>query len=59
MDELVTSPAWKKLHVISAEEGLIALAYERKHSQWRYHTCMHVVVCSINYMYIGTFSSHS
>ena len=36
VDELVTSPAWKKLHDISAEEGLIALAYERKHQQWRY-----------------------
>ena len=36
VDELVTSPAWKRLHDISAEEGLIALAYERKHCQWRY-----------------------
>ena len=36
IDELVTSPAWKRLHDISAEEGLVALAYERKHHQWRW-----------------------
>ncbi|XP_064392364.1 acyl-CoA dehydrogenase family member 11-like [Halichondria panicea] len=34
VDELVTSPAWKSLHCVSAEEGLIALAYERQHGQW-------------------------
>ena len=32
----MTSPAWKRLHDISAEEGLVALAYERKHHQWRW-----------------------
>ena len=36
VDELVTSPAWKRMHDISAEEGLVALAYERKHHQWRW-----------------------
>ena len=35
MDELITSQAWKDLHSISAEEGLVALAYERTHAQWR------------------------
>lgn len=35
IDEIVTSQAWKDLHSVSAEEGLIALAYERKHGQWR------------------------
>ena len=24
------------MHDISAEEGLVALAYEKKHQQWRY-----------------------
>ena len=36
VDELVTSSAWQKLHDIAAEEGLVAIAYERKHGQWRY-----------------------
>ena len=35
VDELVTSPAWRRLHSIAAEEGLVAIAYERKHAQWR------------------------
>ena len=34
VDELVTSMAWKRMHEISAEEGLIAIAYERRHKQW-------------------------
>ncbi|XP_041377829.1 acyl-CoA dehydrogenase family member 11-like [Gigantopelta aegis] len=34
IDCLVTSPAWQKLHDISAEEGLIAIAYERKYAEW-------------------------
>ena len=34
VDELVTSMAWRRLHEISAEEGLIATAYERRHKQW-------------------------
>lgn len=35
IDEIVTSTAWKRLHAISAEEGLVAIAYERSHNQWR------------------------
>ena len=35
IDRLVTSPAWRKMHDISAEEGLIAISYERKYSEWR------------------------
>ena len=31
----MTSSAWRKLHCIAAEEGLVAIAYERKHGQWR------------------------
>jgi len=34
VDELVTSSAWKRMHEISAEEGLVAIAYERRHKQW-------------------------
>lgn len=34
VDELVTCEAWRRLHCISAEEGLVAIAYERKHAQW-------------------------
>ena len=42
IDELVTSSAWQKLHSISASEGLVAIAYQRKHQQWR---CVCVCVC--------------
>lgn len=34
VDRIVTCPAWKKLKAVSAEEGLIAIAYERKQQQW-------------------------
>lgn len=36
VDRLITSPAWKAMHDVSAEEGLIAIAYERKYGEWRY-----------------------
>ena len=36
VDTLNTSEAWRKLHDISAEEGMVALGYERSHTQWRY-----------------------
>lgn len=36
VDQLITSPAWKRQHDISAEEGLIANAYEGKYGEWRY-----------------------
>jgi len=36
IDHINTCHAWKQLHDISAEEGLIATAYHRKHKQWRY-----------------------
>ena len=35
VDDLVTSPAWRRMHDISSEEGLVAIAFERKHGQWR------------------------
>jgi len=34
VDKIVTCEAWKKMKVISAEEGLIALAYDRKHNEF-------------------------
>nr|XP_033812021.1 acyl-CoA dehydrogenase family member 11-like isoform X4 [Geotrypetes seraphini] len=34
VDRIITCPAWKRMKEISAEEGLIAEAYERKYSSW-------------------------
>ncbi|KAL1920420.1 uncharacterized protein VTP21DRAFT_797 [Calcarisporiella thermophila] len=34
VDELITSEGWRKLHDVSAEEGLVAIAYERKYGQY-------------------------
>ena len=34
VDEVVTSQAWKTMKSVSAEEGLIATAYQRKHGEW-------------------------
>ena len=36
VDNLKTSHAWRRMHTVSAEEGLVSIAFERKHSQWRY-----------------------
>ncbi|XP_063396861.1 acyl-CoA dehydrogenase family member 11-like isoform X1 [Mytilus trossulus] len=35
IDQLVTCQAWKKMHNISAEEGLISLGYENPKEEWR------------------------
>lgn len=40
VDNIVTSPAWKQMKSISAEEGLIAIAYERKYAEWRFCSCI-------------------
>ena len=34
IDEIVTCPAWKEQKNVSAQEGLIALAYERSHEEF-------------------------
>ncbi|XP_018411012.1 PREDICTED: acyl-CoA dehydrogenase family member 11-like [Nanorana parkeri] len=34
IDHIITCPAWRRMKEISAEEGLIAEAYERKYSSW-------------------------
>uniref|UniRef100_A0A8C5LVP1 Acyl-CoA dehydrogenase n=1 Tax=Leptobrachium leishanense TaxID=445787 RepID=A0A8C5LVP1_9ANUR len=34
VDDIVTCAAWKKMKELSAEEGLVAAAYERKYSSW-------------------------
>lgn len=42
-DRLITSTAWSSMHHISAEEGLIALAYERKYGAHRWSTYSSIV----------------
>lgn len=34
VDRIETSSAWKTLHAIAAEEGIVASAYERRHGRW-------------------------
>ncbi|XP_061624138.1 acyl-CoA dehydrogenase family member 11-like isoform X3 [Phyllopteryx taeniolatus] len=34
VDHIVTSPAWKRMKVLSAEEGLVAIAYEKRFGEW-------------------------
>ncbi|NXG54632.1 ACD11 dehydrogenase, partial [Hemiprocne comata] len=34
VDHILTCPAWRRMKEIAAEEGLIAEAYERRHSNW-------------------------
>ncbi|XP_070571737.1 acyl-CoA dehydrogenase family member 11-like isoform X1 [Ptychodera flava] len=34
VDDLITCSAWKSMHDIAAEEGLISIAYERKYGPW-------------------------
>ena len=36
IDDIWTCPAWRRLHDIAAEEGLISIAYEQDQEQWRY-----------------------
>ena len=45
VDNVITSPAWKQMKRISAEEGLIAIAYERKYAEWRFYDCSAYLVC--------------
>ncbi len=35
IDQLRTSEEWRQLHDIAAEEGLVAIGYDRDHTQWR------------------------
>ena len=37
VDEIRVSPAWRALHRIAAEEGIVATAYERMHEEARLH----------------------
>ncbi|MDB4885418.1 MAG: acyl-CoA dehydrogenase protein [Gemmatimonadetes bacterium] len=34
VDDIVTSDAWRALDRVSAEEGIVAAAYERRHGEW-------------------------
>ena len=61
VDELVTSEAWRRLHDVSAEEGLVAIGYERKHSQWRsvcYYYSLHVKMDNDLYFHIYMYILH-
>lgn len=35
VDHIVTSPAWKRMKDLSAQEGLVASGYEGKFWEWR------------------------
>lgn len=35
VDKLITCEAWKKMKSVSAEEGLVSIAYERKFGEYR------------------------
>lgn len=35
VDRIVTSPAWKRMKDLSAQEGLVAIGYERAFGEWR------------------------
>uniref|UniRef100_A0A7N6AFI2 Acyl-CoA dehydrogenase family, member 11 n=1 Tax=Anabas testudineus TaxID=64144 RepID=A0A7N6AFI2_ANATE len=34
VDHIVTSPAWKRMKTLSAEEGMVAIGYERSFGEW-------------------------
>lgn len=35
VDHIVTCPAWKRMKDLSAQEGLVAIGYERSFGEWR------------------------
>lgn len=35
VDHIVTSHAWKRMKDLSAQEGLVAIGYERSFGEWR------------------------
>lgn len=35
VDHIETSPAWKRMKDLSAQEGLVAIGYERSFGEWR------------------------
>jgi len=43
IDEIVTSPAWKQQKSIAAEEGIIAIPYLRKHSEYRLDSYLEII----------------
>lgn len=45
VDHIVTSPAWKRMKDLSAQEGMVAIGYERSLGEWRF-------------LRISLFSSH-
>ena len=45
VDNIQTCDGWRRLHDVSAEEGLIAIAYEKEHGQWRF-VCHTELLCT-------------
>lgn len=39
VDHIVTSPTWKRMKDLSAQEGLVAIGYERSFGEWRLADC--------------------
>lgn len=47
VDHIVTSPAWKRMKKVSAQEGLVAIGYERSFGEWRLGDCCTLSIFSI------------
>lgn len=43
---IVTSPAWLHMKDLSAQEGLVAIRYERTYVEWRWETSLHTLKTS-------------
>lgn len=46
VDRIVTSPAWQRMKDLSAQEGLVAIRYERTYVEWRWETSLHTLKTS-------------
>lgn len=62
VDHIVTSPAWKRMKELSAQEGLVAIGYERSFGEWRLVECAssffiqgHFFFFSVFYHLCGSF----
>lgn len=45
VDHIVTSPAWKRMKDLSAQEGLVAIGYERSFGEWRLVSFLFYTIC--------------
>lgn len=52
VDNIVTSPAVKRMKSLSAQEGLVAIGYERSFGEWRFGNCssslFSIILCHIS-----------